>query len=221
MAISPIGVSFKSNYHAGFTGRKENKSSHGTSSLKAVPLVVLLAMSPLNNVNAQNLITGGKTVNEVTTNVDGTKSALFTYVEEDENAKSPYDDIKLIFKSDDGDNKPESVKYIRTSTMARTYRDKNGKDIRALRKQKEIYTCEALKTKIIHREDLYGKPYTTTAHYLLGGSIIISKFYDRNNPEIFLGSETAKNPNAIMGISESLYNQIADTMGDNIKYIHE
>ena len=184
---------------------------------KVMIIVYLLTLGSINTVNCQNLIREGKTVNEVRTMPDGTKSALFTYVEEDERRIL----FKLNFISDDGDDKPESVKYITTDTIAREYRNKDGQIVKALMKRKSIFTCKALKTKIMHREDLFGKPYTYTNHILLGSEIKISHFYDRKNPEIFLGSKTAKIPNTVMNISEYLYNIIADTMGDNIQYINE
>lgn len=58
MAISAINsVSFRNNYNnIHFEGKKDKPAQHRSmsSSLKAVPLAVLLAMSPLNNVEAQN-----------------------------------------------------------------------------------------------------------------------------------------------------------------------
>ena len=58
MAISPVSsVSFNNYNNVTFAGKenKENRhSSHTTSPVKAVPLAVLLAMSPMVNVDAQN-----------------------------------------------------------------------------------------------------------------------------------------------------------------------
>lgn len=57
MAIGPIGVSFRNNYNISFESRKENKNKNydksASSPVKAVPLAVLLAMSPLNVVDAK------------------------------------------------------------------------------------------------------------------------------------------------------------------------
>ena len=57
MAISAIGVSLKNNYNVSFESKKKNENSYNkeyaSSSLKAVPLAVLLAMSPMNNLDAK------------------------------------------------------------------------------------------------------------------------------------------------------------------------
>lgn len=56
MAIAPVSnVSFRSNYNqVNFEGKKKEKSSglHVTNSIKVIPLATLLALSPLNNVEA-------------------------------------------------------------------------------------------------------------------------------------------------------------------------
>lgn len=56
--IRPVNsVSFSNNYnHVNFAGKKEKKSCgmHISSSLKAIPLATMIAMSPLNNISAQS-----------------------------------------------------------------------------------------------------------------------------------------------------------------------
>lgn len=58
MAIAPVSsVSFRGNYNqVNFEGKKREKSSglHVSNSIKAIPLATLIAMSPLNVVEAQS-----------------------------------------------------------------------------------------------------------------------------------------------------------------------
>jgi len=60
MAIAPISsVSFRNNYNQiNFEGKKEKKSSglHVSSSIKAIPLATMIALSPLNNVEADGQV---------------------------------------------------------------------------------------------------------------------------------------------------------------------
>ena len=216
MAISPINAALKNNYNLSFEANKKNKHKNPTHSntsmtLKAIPLAALMAMAPINDAYSQNVIKEGLTTRREITNLDGTPAATFVY-----NIPGPLKRTsqKLIFTSSDGDDIPEEVRHIETEKDEPVnYRDENGVSHRALLNATYRFTGKTLVRK--HYKSSDGGYYH---YYLRGYARNVSKYTDRENPEIVIRpfKETIV-PDAEMPLSKKVYDIISDTMGDKIE----
>ena len=192
------------------------------SPLRAVPLAVLLAMSPLNTISAQNVIAEGLTENKVSVYDDGTKRKIFKYEVELPEIMAKNNKMTLIFNSTDGDDIPEKVVLNKVSKTNSNYTDENGERIKSIIKETEIMQGKALKIEHITTKDMLGNTQQYDAHYLVGGVIRSVTHFDREDENIKLGkTKTFKSQDAKISISQDLYKKIAATMSKNIDYIEE
>lgn len=100
MPIAPISsLSFKNNYNqVNFEGKKKENTPHSSvvsNTLKAIPLATLIALSPLNSVNAQNQVKEEKLIG-------------FEKFGPNENGSS---EVVLFLSNDGNDNNAEIVTY--------------------------------------------------------------------------------------------------------------
>lgn len=220
MAISPIGVSFRNNHNISFESRKENKNKNHdkfvSSPLKAVPLAVLLAMSPLNSVDAQNVIKEGLTENKVSV-YNGKETRIYNYTQK----VSPIDHITipdvLEFTSRDGDDIPEGVRLKRTERFGTNVTIDGVNNKAVLQKDNNLNITSLMVEHVTDTRNGEVKKYDV--YYAVGDNLTKSTYFDRENQSVILGKpKRGKLINSKIGISENLYNIIADTMGDKITY---
>ncbi len=102
MAIAPISsVSFRNNYNqVNFEGKKREKSSglHVSSSIKAIPLATLIALSPLNTVDADAQVRNtqanrievvqAKTYDNILADADKPIGLKFRYINSDSDSQT-------------------------------------------------------------------------------------------------------------------------------------
>lgn len=128
MAIAPISsVSFRNNYNqVNFEGKKKDKTSglHVSSSIKAIPLATLIALSPLNNVeaDAQVRAASAKPRTEVVQGIENPnliKAERLHNVVKDPTGKEP-DDLVIQFYDRDG-NKSTTEEIFLFSKITKKY----------------------------------------------------------------------------------------------------
>lgn len=121
MAISPVSsVSFRNNYNQiSFEGKRKEKSEsviHSTSPLKAVPLAVMLAMSPLNSVEAQSTSSNNRQV-EVTEVVSARDPYAGQIISADKVRQIDYPSgqeyLNIQVKYWDKNNSPSSIESVK------------------------------------------------------------------------------------------------------------
>ena len=218
MAIRPVSVSFRNNYNLAFEGRKKKNSeqSHVSSPVKAVPLAVLLAMSPLNvdgqNVIKENIATGVK--REL---ADGSYRKDFEYVEE-----SPFvligADCEVAFVSTDGDDIPETVKLKNNNDYTKHVMI-NGVRTPAISKNRRIIDVKALRIVNVTKTLENGEISRSKRYYAVGDITIFRHLVDKDNPKKSLAPmETIKHKNSEVQIHKEFYDRLAATMGDNLEY---
>lgn len=204
MAISPINnVSFRNNYNqVSFEGKNKEKS-HQTSSIKttlrAIPLATLIAMSPLNSVEAQT----NTTVNKEKV------VQMQTY-------KNPVKDgCNILFISNDGnDSDAEAIalQHGRILNYSRTIRGvKTDLEKRENFKQ-YLDTLKTLNVTYVFED---GSPSVTEKQYVVAGPRTNDVFVSEANTYKTLKHDTSKSEHAEYVIDKELYDYLLQFMEKN------
>ena len=204
MAIAPINnVSFRNNYNqVSFEGKNKEKS-HQTSSIKttlrAIPLATLIAMSPLNNVEAQTNPTANK-----------------EKVVQMQTYKNPVKDgCNVLFISNDGnDSDVEAIalQHGRILNYSRTIRGvKTDLEKRENFKQ-YLDTLKTLNVTYVFED---GSPSVTEKQYVVAGPRTNDVFVSEANPYKTLKHDTSKSEHAEYVIDKELYDYLLQFMEKN------
>ena len=206
MAISPISsVSFRNNYgQVNFIGRKdeaEHRSSNFTNTLKAIPLATLIALSPLNNANAQTYAPKEEIV----------------HLEKYDDSLNGSGYVSIWFLSTDGDNSDiEKVKFCATDQKYSGDRQK---------KYTTVLECEPQKLKKVRVsvKDDYSN-HVVTRYYVSGPGKtekLIDKMTQGSSTGTRVSSRVYKYDEQEIKISENVYNYLKQVYGDDIEYVNE
>lgn len=204
MAIAPINnVSFRNNYNqVSFEGKNKEKS-HQTSSIKttlrAIPLATLIAMSPLNNVEAQTNPTANK-----------------EKVVQMQTYKNPVKDgCNILFISNDGnDSDAEAIalQHGRILNYSRTIRGvKTDLEKRENFKQ-YLDTLKTLNVTYVFED---GSPSVTEKQYVVAGPRTNDVFVSEANTYKTLKHDTSKSEHAEYVIDKELYDYLLQFMEKN------
>lgn len=204
MAIAPINnVSFRNNYNqVSFEGKNKEKS-HQTSSIKttlrAIPLATLIAMSPLNNVEAQTNPTANK-----------------EKVVQMQTYKNPVKDgCNVLFISNDGnDSDVEAIalQHGRILNYSRTIRGvKTDLEKRENFKQ-YLDTLKTLNVTYVFED---GSPSVTEKQYVVAGPRTNDVFVSEANTYKTLKHDTSKSEHAEYVIDKELYDYLLQFMEKN------
>lgn len=204
MAIAPINnVSFRNNYNqVSFEGKNKEKS-HQTSSIKttlrAIPLATLIAMSPLNNVEAQTNLTANK-----------------EKVVQMQTYKNPVKDgCNVLFISNDGnDSDVEAIalQHGRILNYSRTIRGvKTDLEKRENFKQ-YLDTLKTLNVTYVFED---GSPSVTEKQYVVAGPRTNDVFVSEANTYKTLKHDTSKSEHAEYVIDKELYDYLLQFMEKN------
>lgn len=222
MKVLPISYS---NYHTpAFEGRKKennnnNSHRHISNTLKSVPLATILAMSALNNADAQNVLKSpeyrGKIREEVYTSpLTNAKEKAFTYIDNNfvsADKKREVDDCKaeVSFIDNNLDDVPDEVMifYNDTDTIA-------GK----------IIKCEiglmptTLKVVNVTEKDKKGAVTDRYKEYYINGGYVNNETIKTLDGKLVKETEEVKK-NFDMQVTPQFYKKISDTMGNKLKHI--
>ncbi len=204
MAISPINnVSFRNNYNqVSFEGKNKEKSHHTSgikTTLRAIPLATLIAMSPLNSVEAQT----NTTVNKEKV------VQMQTY-------KNPVKDgCNILFISNDGnDSDAEAIalQHGRILNYSRTIRGvKTDLEKRENFKQ-YLDTLKTLNVTYVFED---GSPSVTEKQYVVAGPRTNDVFVSEANTYKTLKHDTSKSEHAEYVIDKELYDYLLQFMEKN------
>ncbi len=199
-----------------FEGKKEKHTNPIKTTLKAVPLAVLVAMSPLNTVQAQQ-----QQEEKVIETVD-----ITNYFHE------PYRNLtgKLFAISTDGNDDDFEKVVIQTKEIERkTFTDdRTGKEIIGKRTTTTNYQLEKLeKTTYVtdlsedvkKSAEILGIPTGDRVEYsLLGHATIHSTPYLLEDGSSYGEDFYIKLEELPCKITKELYQALSDTMGNGVKY---
>lgn len=210
MAIKPIiNISFTSKRRTeNQPKRRSDGANYGsTSSLKAVPLAALIAMSPLNTINAQDLMTD---------NIVATST--YKKAVPDFNGISS-DPCEILFISTDGDdNDIEKVRLVFNNTYNKDISVNNTVKEMKFDVIKQIDVAELEKCKEITE---YGYiPDKTNYFYYVSGAAEISRsnYYNDEGEFVNKGKSIDKKDSYKIEITKDLYDYLSNILGDNVKH---
>ncbi len=211
MAISPItNISFTSRKR---TANRQERELNGanyssSSSLKAVPLAALIAMSPLNPVNAQDLITDNNIV----------ATSTYKKAVPDFNGVSS-NPCEILFISTDGDNDDiEKVRLVFNNTYYEDVSVNNAIKEMKFDVIKQIDVAELEKCREITKYD-YMPDKTYYAYYVSGAAEVSrSNYYNDNGEFVNKGKSSVKKDSYKMEITKDLYDYLLNLLGDNVKH---
>ncbi len=222
MTIRPISsVSFNGSYNKlSFEGKKDrnpNRSSSVSNTLKAIPLATLLAMSPLNSVDAQNRALesqfGFRT--EITQTSDGHERAQAEFIYP--NAFPSGTDSKLLlFSTDDNSDDFEKAVLDYTKKM-KTRKNIKGEMREVIHEEQNIFTVKALKVVNVSKKMSNGTVDHYKEYYADGNLNILRLYRGLDNPAP-LEVKFLKRGDSEVEITDLLYNDLKKILGDNIEY---
>ena len=225
MAITPISqVSFGSyskRDNASIKRKNNNNCGYSQSPLsRTIPAALLLAMTPVNNVNAQNVIKEGMTYNFQKEIYDGKYVNEYEYREIQDFINSDKSSMVLKFTSIDNDDIPEIAKII--------YKKQNIQNINYADTIKNAIADTKVEIKVSglvleqNKDAKFtkNKKHNDYNYYAIGDFISERIYYDKENPNIRLGKpQIIRDKDVKVPISKEIYNVLADTMGDRIQYL--
>lgn len=221
MAIAPVNsVSFRKNYNqVNFEGKKKEKSSgmHVPMAVKAIPLATMLAMSPLNEINAENVIEAGKTEVTDAPITNAPKNKTFTYYTDYAVKRAWPETVTVEFDSYDGDRKPESV------TLHYRHNRTGGTMINGVRTPliiKDLKRLDVFEVKVVNvkRECFDGTIVDDKKEYYAVGLLAYHrKKYNEDGSTLIEDQGVEMKSNHEEEITPSFYKKLVDTMGDKLK----
>ena len=204
MAISPINnVSFRNNCNqVNFEGRNKEKSHHTNSvknTLRSIPLATLIAMSPLNSVEAQTNPTVG----------EEKLIQMQTY-------KNPVvDGCNIWFISNDGndsDIEAIALQHGRILNYSRTIR---GVETNLEKRENFKQYLDTLKTLNVTYVFEDGSPSVTGKKYVVAGPRINDVYVSEAGTFKTLKHDTSKSEHAEYEIDKELYDYLLQFMEKN------
>lgn len=205
MAIRPISpVSYTNGYnHVNFEGRKNKKNdverSYSTSSfMKSIPLAVLVAMSPLNGVQAQTLTNSNEKILQTQTYKDPIK-----------------DGCNILFISNDGnDNDVEAIALQYGKKYAST-RNIRGIDTKLYKRENFKQYLDTLKTvnETLKYED--GSPSQTVKKYVVAGPRTYDVFVENAQTGKLYKRTNGKSEHNEYVIDKELYDYLLQFMDES------
>ena len=210
MAIAPVSsVSFRNTQNqVHFEGKKERKNHSGISNtIKAIPLATLIALSPLNTVEAQNMrINNGKY--ESTIMQDGTIYGSFV---EPKGVIDPsdYDCEVMVTCMPDGDDIADeiSLRYTRPSLKS-PGQGKRGLVISNIQ-------VNAIKVVNVTEDNQNGVINKYKEYYVVGDLTKVDRVLDKNTNKL-LSNKVSKRQNVAIRVSDNFYRKIEKMAGDNM-----
>ena len=204
MAIAPINnVSFRNNYNqVSFEGKNKEKS-HQTSSIKttlrAIPLATLIAMSPLNNVEAQTNPTANK-----------------EKVVQMQTYKNPVKDgCNVLFISNDGNDSDVEAIALQHGRILNYSRTIRGVKIDLEKRENFKQYLDTLKTLNVTYVFEDGSPSVTEKQYVVAGPRTNDVFVSEANTYKTLKHDTSKSEHAEYVIDKELYDYLLQFMEKN------
>lgn len=203
MAIVPVSnVSFRNNYsQVNFEGKKKEKSGglHVSSSIKAIPLATLIALSPLNGVQAQ-------------TNNAGSNEKVLTV----QTYKNPASGgCNILYISNDGnDNDIEAIalQYGQTTTYNG---DVNGQRTRLVKTVNTKQYLDTLKlVNVVYKYD-DGKPERKVTKYVVAGSSTYNTYIDRADTKKQIRHSSGRMEHDEYEIDRELFEYLKQYMEDD------
>ena len=204
MAISPINnVSFRNNYNqVSFEGKNKEKSHHTSSiktTLRAIPLATLIAMSPLNSVEAQT----NTTVNKEKV------VQMQTY-------KNPVKDgCNILFISNDGNDSDAEAIALQHGNILNYSRTIRGVRTDLEKRENFKQYLDTLKTLNVTYVFEDGSPSVTEKQYVVAGPRISDVFISDAKTYKTLKHDTNKSDHAEYVIDKELYDYLLQFMEKN------
>ena len=202
MAIVPVSnVSFRNNYsQVNFEGKKKDKSSglYVSNSIKAIPLATLIALSPLNGVQAQ-------------TNNAGSNEKVLTV----QTYKNPaLDGCNILYISNDGndaDVEAIALQYGQTTTYNA---DVDGQRTRLIKTVNTKQYLDTLKqVNVVYKYD-DGKPERKYTKYVAAGSSTYNTYIDRADTKKQIRHSSGRMKHDEYEIDKELFEYLKQFMED-------
>lgn len=205
MVIRPISpVSYANGYnHVNFEGRKKKENdvgrSYSTSSfMKSIPLAVLVAMSPLNGVQAQTLTNSNEKILQTQTYKDPIK-----------------DGCNILFISNDGDDSNIEAIVLQHGKKFTYTRNIRGIDTQLVKRENVKQYLDTLKTvnETIKYED--GSPSRTVKKYIASGAKVYDVYVDNAETGKQLKHANGSSKHGEFEIDKELYDYLLQFMDEN------
>ena len=204
MAIAPINnVSFRNKYKQVSFEVKNKEKSHQTSSIKttlrAIPLATLIAMSPLNNVEAQTNLTANK-----------------EKVVQMQTYKNPVKDgCNVLFISNDGNDSDVEAIALQHGRIVNYSRTIRGVKTDLEKRENFKQYLDTLKTLNVTYVFEDGSPPVTEKQYVVAGPRTNDVFVSEANTYKTLKHDTSKSEHAEYVIDKELYDYLLQFMEKN------
>lgn len=202
-AISP--VSYTNGYNqVNFEGKKNNKRNYesgysSNSFMKSVPLATLIAMSPLNGIQAQTS----------TPNLNEKIVHMVTY-------KNPVDDgCNILYISNDGnDDDIEAIALQHGRNLSYT-RNIRGIDTKLIKRENFKQYLDTLKTVNVTYDYEDGSPSRTEKKYIVAGRRAYDVYVDRADDLKELKHTSGKTDHDEYEIDKELYDFLKQFMKED------
>lgn len=190
-----------------FEGKKEKPSNSVKTTLKAVPLAVLIAMSPLNTVKAQQQ--EEKTVLSLQYNNATTSSYL---------TNNHACDINFISNDGNDENAERVMLHFWKEGASTKYRTEDDKVVDAkYNRSTQIYVTKLISQ--ITRSDDERNILLNERYFVEGPSVELSSPLVLPDGSIVGEVSREKNPDRKIVITKDLYNYLKEVMGDEVENV--
>lgn len=196
---------------------KHQGDSRVSSWIRTILSAVLIAMSPFNDVDAQNVIKENIAKGRKAQLMDGSFAKYFEY--EDVNVVVGHPKCEICFFSKDGDDIPETA-TIKYNIFATRHIMIDGKRTPVMTKTRHIIKVKGLRIVNVTDTLLNGEVTHYKQYRVVGHEFIYRWSVDKDNWEKNVNCLFKKErENSETEIFDDFYYRLSATMGDNLEYL--